>query len=144
MEAIRKYDGHMFCPVCKLAPLTVARGNQRKYFKVIESDMEKHEIDCPYRNKMASKKETNNFYKDLDTTDIRNRLISCLNRMLKRVLKNVDENGLPLREEKKSKNNFFDFKGNSGEKGICHIRILIQKIWKRIWIYRKFIMENVL
>lgn len=93
---------------------------------------------------MASKKETNNFYKDLDTTDIRNRLISCLNRMLKRVLKNVDENGLPLREEKKSKNNFFDFKGNSGEKGICHIRILIQKIWKRIWIYRKFIMENVL
>lgn len=48
MDAIRKYDGHMFCPVCKLAPLTVARGNQRRYFKVIESDMEKHDTDCPY------------------------------------------------------------------------------------------------
>ena len=116
MEAIRKYDGHMFCPICKLAPLTVARGNQRRYFKVIESDTEKHDIDCPYRHKMASKKETNNFYKDLDTTDIINRVISCLNRMLKKVFNNMDGNGLLVRGEKKSKNNFFDFNGNGGER----------------------------
>ena len=116
MEAIKKYDGHMFCPICKLAPLTVARGNQRRYFKVVELDMEKHDIDCSYRYKIASKKETNNFYKDLDTTDIRNRLTSCLNRMLKRAFKNMDGNGLPVQGEKKSKNNFFDFKGNSGER----------------------------
>lgn len=24
-EAIQKYDDHMFCPLCKLAPLSVAR-----------------------------------------------------------------------------------------------------------------------
>ena len=116
MEAIRKYDGHMFCPVCKLAPLTIARGNQRRYFKVIESDMDKHDVDCPYRHKMATKKETCNFYKDLDSTDIRNRLISCLNRMLKRVTKNMNGNGLPVREEKKSKNSFIEIKGNYGER----------------------------
>lgn len=80
-KAISKYDGHMFCPVCKLAPLTVARGNQRRYFKVIESDKEKHDIDCPYRHEVASRKETGKFYEDLDTTDISNRLTSCLNRM---------------------------------------------------------------
>lgn len=51
MEAIKKYDGHMFCPLCKLAPLTVAKGNQRRYFKVIESDMEKHDIECSERYK---------------------------------------------------------------------------------------------
>ena len=50
----------LFCPVCKLAPLTVARGNQRRYFKVIESDKEKHDIDCPYRHEVASRKETGN------------------------------------------------------------------------------------
>lgn len=116
MEAIKKYDGHMFCPVCKLAPLTVARGNQRRYFKVIESDLEKHDINCPYRYKMASKKEINNFYKDLDSIDIRNRLVSCFNRMLKKVFKNMNGNVLPVREEKKSNNNFLVINGNNGEK----------------------------
>ena len=116
MDAIRKYDGHMFCPVCKLAPLTVARGNQRRYFKVIESDMEKHDTDCPYRYNRASKRETNNFYKDLDATDIENRLVSCLNRILKKNKKNKGGNGLLERGEKKSKNNFFDYEGNGGER----------------------------
>lgn len=115
MEAIKKYDGHMFCPLCKLAPLTVAKGNQRRYFKVIESDMEKHDTECSYRHKKATKKETNNFYKDLDTTDIRNRLVSCLNRMLKSVLKDTNNGNSFIHGEKKSKNNFFDIKGNGGE-----------------------------
>ena len=115
MEAIKKYEGHMFCPLCKLAPLTVAKGNQRRYFKVIESDMEKHDIECSYRHKKATKKETRNFYKDLDTTDIRNRLVSCLNRMLKSTLKDTNNGNLLTHGEKKSKNNFFDFKGDSGE-----------------------------
>ena len=106
----------LFCPVCKLAPLTVARGNQRRYFKVIESDKEKHDIDCPYRHEVASRKETGKFYEDLDTTDISNRLTSCLNRMLKTVSKSTNGNGLQMRGVKKSKNNFFNFKGNSGEK----------------------------
>lgn len=39
-EAIKKYEGHMFCPLCKLAPLTVVKGEQRRYFKVVQSDME--------------------------------------------------------------------------------------------------------
>ena len=77
-KAIEKYDRHMFCPLCKLAPLTVAKGNQRRYFKVVESDMDKHSEDCSYRNKKATKRETRNFYDDLDKTDIKNRLISCL------------------------------------------------------------------
>lgn len=88
----------------------------KKQFQEALKELEKHDIDCPYRHKMASKKETNNFYKDLDTTDIRNRLISCLNRMLKKVFNNMDGNGLLVRGEKKSKNNFFDFNGNGGER----------------------------
>ena len=39
-EAIKKYEGHMFCPLCRLAPLTVAKGELRRYFKVVQSDME--------------------------------------------------------------------------------------------------------
>lgn len=115
MEAIKKYDGHMFCPLCKLAPLTVAKGNQRRYFKVIESDMEKHDIDCSYRHKKGTKKETHNFYKDLDQTDIRNRLVSCLNRMLKVALKDTSDGTSSVHGGKKSKKNFLDFTGDSGK-----------------------------
>ncbi len=115
MKAIKKYDGHMFCPLCKMAPITVARGNQLRYFKVINPDMEKHDRACSYRHKKATKKETHNFYKDLDTTDIRNRLVSCLNRMLKTVVEDTNVVTAPIRAEKKNKNNYFDIKGDRGE-----------------------------
>lgn len=81
--AIAKYEGHIFCPLCRLAPLTVAKGNERRYFKVVESDMDKHDIECSYRRNQSGKRETEKFYKNLDNTDIRNRLVSCMNRMLK-------------------------------------------------------------
>jgi len=86
-EAIRKYEGHMYCPLCNLAPLTVAKGKERRYFKVIEADMDKHDQDCSYRLEKASKKETEKFYEDLDSADIENRLVSCMNKMLKSINK---------------------------------------------------------
>ena len=52
-EAIRKYEGHIFCPLCRLAPLTVAKGNERRYFKVVESDMDKHDALCLPENRAA-------------------------------------------------------------------------------------------
>ena len=82
--AMRKYDGHIFCPLCKSAPLTVARGNKLRYFKVSGSDMEKHAADCSYRHEKATKKEVRSFYSDLNSDDINNRLVSCINKMLKR------------------------------------------------------------
>lgn len=115
IEAIERYDGHMFCPLCKSAPLTVARGNQLRYFKVIESDMDKHSADCSYRNKKATKSETHDFYKDLDKTDIRNRLISCLNRMLRRDLENVTAETDAFYKKNNSKSDFFNFVGDNGE-----------------------------
>lgn len=108
-EAIRKYEGHMFCPLCRLAPLTVAKGEQRRYFKVVQSDMEKHDSECSYRRKKGSKRDTEKFYKDLDTTDIRNRLISCMNRMLKKLINptggNISKTGRIGTHNK----GFFDF-----------------------------------
>jgi hypothetical protein len=53
--AIKKYEGHIFCPLCRLAPLTAAKGNLRRYFKVIESDIEKHDSKCSYRRKKGNR-----------------------------------------------------------------------------------------
>ena len=107
-EAIRKYEGHIFCPLCRLAPLTVAKGNERRYFKVVESDMDKHDIDCSYRRKKAGKRETEKFYKDLDTTDIRNRLVSCMNRMLKKLNSSSSVGKVRAIERGKKALGFFD------------------------------------
>ena len=108
-EAIKKYEGHMFCPLCRLAPLTVAKGEQRRYFKVVQSDMEKHDSECSYRRKRGSKRDTDKFYKDLDRTDIRNRLISCMNRMLKKLINPAGGNNTNIGGARKHSKGFLDF-----------------------------------
>lgn len=113
--AIKKYEGHMFCPLCWLAPLTVAKGNQRRYFKVVESDMEKHDSECSYRRNQGTRRETDKFYNDLDRTDIRNRLVSCMNRMLKRDIGLTDGVGSVGYKKNKCKKNFLNFTAESGE-----------------------------
>jgi hypothetical protein len=82
-----KYDKHMFCPLCHLAPITPAKGSERRYFKVDKTDMSKHKPECSYKLEEGTKTETKEFYGNLDTTDIKNRLISCMNRMLKKRLR---------------------------------------------------------
>ena len=82
-KAIEKYEGHIFCPSCHAAPLTVAKGNMRRYFKVAASNMDMHDEHCPYRLEQANKKGTNGFYKDLAQRDINNLLVRCMNMMFK-------------------------------------------------------------
>lgn len=108
-EAIMKYEGHMFCPLCRLAPLTVAKGEHRRYFKVVQSDMEKHDSECSYRRKKGSKRDMDKFYKDLDRTDIRNRLISCMNRMLKKLINPTGGNNTNTGGARKHNKSFLDF-----------------------------------
>ena len=97
-EAIKKYEGHMFCPLCKLAPLTVVKGEQRRYFKVVQSDMEKHDDGCSYKRKEGSKRDIEKFYRNLDTTDIRNRLISCMNLPHKNLNSKTLENDMDVQK----------------------------------------------
>lgn len=104
-----KYDGHMFCPLCKKAPLTVVKGNERRYFKVVESDMNKHEPSCSYIHDQATKKEADVFYLNLDNSKIKNRLVSCMNAMLKKIKSNevAKINRQILEEHRKA--DFFTF-----------------------------------
>ena len=108
-EAIKKYEGHMFCPLCKLAPLTVVKGEKRRYFKVVQSDMEKHDDGCSYKRKEGSKRDIEKFYRNLDTTDIRNRLISCMNRMLKKLTNPTGGNISKTGRSGTHNKNFLDF-----------------------------------
>ena len=107
--AMRTYDGHIFCPLCKLAPLTVAHGNKLRYFKVSGSNMEKHAANCSYRYDKATKKEVCSFYSDLNNDDINNRLVSCINKMLKKERTKINNR----------KN--VDYKGNETRRSFCDI-----------------------
>lgn len=99
--AMRTYDGHIFCPLCKSAPLTVAHGNKLRYFKVSGSNMEKHAADCSYRYDKATKKEVCSFYSDLDNNDINNRLVSCINKMLKKERTKINNRKMLIIKEMK-------------------------------------------
>ena len=128
--AIKKYDGHIFCPICESAPLTIVKGNKRRYFKVSHSDMEKHSEDCSFRNDPATKEETTNFYKDLDTTDIESRLLSCLNKMLKKELITTDKEPSPVSSKKNNKNNFLDIKINNRKKYLPNKYLYSENLYK--------------
>lgn len=112
-EAISKYEGHMFCPLCEQAPITVAKGAQRRYLKVDRTDMHKHNANCSYRLQVGNKKETSEFYKDLDKTDIKNRLRSCMNKMLKNVRETNLEGRKITNGKKNTQEEFLNFTTNS-------------------------------
>ena len=128
--AIKKYDGHVFCPICESAPLTIVKGNKRRYFKVSHSDMEKHSEDCSFRNNPATKKETTYFYKDLDTTDIESRLLSCLNKMLKKELTTADKESSSVSTRKNYTNNFLDIVINNRKKYLPNKYLYSENLYK--------------
>ncbi|MDP8161873.1 hypothetical protein QJU89_00105 [Pasteurella skyensis] len=80
-EATRIYESKMYCPICKQAPIIVAKGKIRKYMRV--KNVDAHHSDCIYFLEEASKKETQIYYDDLDKSDISNKLKYLLNKMLK-------------------------------------------------------------
>ena len=98
-EAIKKFEGKMNCPLCFTAPLTVAKGRKLKYFKVNQSDVSKHLKKCPYLLDEATKNEVKEFYKSATNEDIVNRLTVCMNKMLKKKIKETKKNELTLKEE---------------------------------------------
>ena len=73
-EAMKKLEGKMNCPLCFMAPLTVAKGRKLKYFKVNQSDVSKHLKNCPYLLDEATKSEVKEFYESATDEDIKNRL----------------------------------------------------------------------
>lgn len=119
-DAIKKYNGYMFCPLCHSARLTVASGNIRQYFKVVEADMNRHDDGCAYRLDEASKKETEEFYKDLDKSDIENRLVSCMNRMLKSKYETSHKYFPSGGDEKNDESDFFVIKEGVKKKYLPH------------------------
>ncbi|WP_207640930.1 hypothetical protein [Clostridium lundense] len=111
-----KYDNHMFCPLCHSAPITVVKGAERRYFKVDKTDMSKHNPECSYKLDEANKTDTKEFYGNLDTTDIKNRLISCMNRMLKKRLGTLGMGEENAGSNKKRDVEFLNFKTKEQKK----------------------------
>lgn len=98
-EAIKKFDGKMNCDLCFMAPLTVAKGRKLKYFRVKQSDVSKHLKNCPYLLDEATKNEVKEFYKNATNEDIVNRLTVCMNKMLKKKIKETKKNELTIKED---------------------------------------------
>ena len=82
-EAMKKFEGKMNCPLCFMAPLTVAKVRKLKYFRVNQSDVSKHLKNCPY----------------LLDEDIKNRLTICMNKMLKKKIEETKNNELTVKED---------------------------------------------
>ena len=98
-EAMKKFEGKINCPLCFMAPLTVAKGRKLKYFKVNQSDVSKHLKNCPYLLNEATKSEVKEFYESATDEDIKNRLTICMNKMLKKKIKETKNNELTVKKD---------------------------------------------
>lgn len=133
ISAIKKYDGKMYCPMCLKAPLTIANGIERKYFKVVNSDMGKHDEGCAYLLEKATKKEINQFYGEVDKDDIKNRLTLCMNKMLKKSIHNTEMNNMIESLNKDSCSDMFVIENSKKEK----------KYLPNINLYSRSMKENI-
>ncbi len=126
-KAIKKFEGKMFCPLCLKAPLTVARGDKRKYFKVNSVDM--HSINCSYRLDEANKSEVKSYYENLDIDDIKSKLTSCMNQLLNKAFKGF-KNTKCIDDVRKSINEgIFSFKTRKAKiKHLPHMNLESRKI----------------
>lgn len=77
--------------------------------------MDRHDSDCSYRCNKGSKRDTETFYKNLDKTDIRNRLVSCMNRMLKKSIGKTNSKVSVSNKPQKHEKSFLNFNTDSGE-----------------------------
>ena len=98
-EAMKKLEEKMNCPLCFMAPLTVAKGRKLKYFKVNQSDVSKHLKNCPYLLDEAPKSEMKEFYESATDEDIKSRLTICMNKMLKKKIEETKNNELTVKEK---------------------------------------------
>lgn len=96
---MKKFKGKMNCTLCFMAPLTVAKGRKLKYFKVNQSDVSKHLKNCPYLLNEATKSEVKEFYESVTDEDIKNRLTICMNKMLKKKIKETKNNELTVKKD---------------------------------------------
>ena len=96
---MKKFEGKINCPLCFMAPLTVAKGRKLKYFKVNQSDVSKHLKNCPYLLNEATKSEVKEFYESVTDEDIKNRLTICMNKMLKKKIKETKNNELTVKKD---------------------------------------------
>ncbi|WP_128837271.1 hypothetical protein [Streptococcus sp. DD11] len=71
-----KYEGKIYCSICKQAPLNINFGPKRKGLSVLQQNQSKHLDGCSKAVEEANKKETNQFYSEseLDKSHINKRL----------------------------------------------------------------------
>ncbi len=131
-ETIKKYHNHIFCPICRKAPLSIAAGKKLQYFKVSPNNMNKHDIECPNLLEEATNNEIEEYFNDLSKEDISQKLVSCLNRMIK---KGVYTYSGINNSDGDEDNKYGSFIINSKEKN--------KKYISNISLYSKHINENI-
>lgn len=89
-EFIRKYDGHIFCPLCKIPQLTLVSGSKFGNYFLRGYRGQKHSEDCEFGFEDVSTKAFETFIADKNSQEhVNNKLRKLIDKMLKQ--KNVEE-----------------------------------------------------
>lgn len=89
-EFIRKYDGHIFCPLCKIPQLTLVSGSKSGSYFLRGYRGQKHSEDCEFGFEDVSTKAFETFIADKNSKEyVNHKLRKLIDKMLRQ--KNVEE-----------------------------------------------------
>lgn len=89
-KALKYYEGNIFCPVCRMAPLSI--NIEHEYLYVSPNHQKAHDEECPMRAEYLGRRELVTLYDSLTDEELEGRLNAAINQGIRLDLGNNDIN----------------------------------------------------
>lgn len=89
-EALKKYEEHIFCPACRVAPLSI--NIELDYLYVSPNHQQDHDEECPMRAEYLGKRELETLYDKLTDDKLERKLNAAINKGIRLSLGNNNIN----------------------------------------------------
>lgn len=89
-KALEYYEGNIFCPVCRMAPLSI--NIEHEYLYVSPNHQQDHDEECPMRAEYLGRRELVTLYDNLTDEELERRLNAAINQGIRLDLGNNDIN----------------------------------------------------
>lgn len=91
-EALKYYEGKIFCPICRMAPLSI--NIEHEYLYVSPNHQQDHDEECPMRAEYLGNRELITLYDKLTDEELEGRLNAAINQGIRLGLANNDINNV--------------------------------------------------
>lgn len=89
-KALEYYEGNIFCPVCRMAPLSI--NSEHEYLYVSPNHQQDHDEECPMRVEYLGRRELLTLYDKLTDEELEQKMNAAINKGIRLSLGNNNIN----------------------------------------------------